>query len=68
MSKPLALSDVPNKVIHAKSIEWDLSNPKEPLIICHATEADYAQFKWTRAEVFVKPFAAVCAALASPRQ
>jgi hypothetical protein len=66
--EPLQLRDVPNKVIHANIIDWDLSNSEEPLIICHAPEADYTQFKWTRAEVFVKPFAAVCAALASPRQ
>jgi hypothetical protein len=66
--EPLQLRDVPNKVIHAKSIDWDLSNSKKPLIICHAPEADYPLFKWTRAEVFVNAFAAVCAALASPRR
>ena len=66
-----------NKIIHANSIEWSFSGPKErrsfstigePLIVCHAAEADYPRFKWTRAEVFVKAFAAVCAALSSPRQ
>jgi hypothetical protein len=66
--EPLPLREVPNKIIHAKSIEWDFNNPREPPIICHAAEADYPQFKWTRAEVFVKVFAAVCAALASPRR
>ena len=66
--KPLLLCDVPSKVIHAKSIDWSFDNPREPLVICHAAEADYARFKWTRAEVFVNAFAAVCAALASPRR
>jgi hypothetical protein len=64
--EPLPLRDVPNKIIHANSIEWSFGNPKEPLIICHAAKAD-TRFKWTRAEVFVKAFAAVCASLASPR-
>jgi hypothetical protein len=67
-TKPLPLHEVPNKVIHAKSIEWSFGNPREPLIICHAAEAEHARFDWTRAEVFVKAFAAVCATLASPRQ
>jgi hypothetical protein len=62
--EPLPLREIPNKVIHAKSIKWDFSNPREPLIICHAAEADYPKFRWTRAEVFVNGFAAVCAALA----
>jgi hypothetical protein len=75
--EPLPLREVPNKIIHANSIEWSFSGPKErrsfstigePLIVCHAAEADYPRFKWTRAEVFVKAFAAVCAALSSPRQ
>jgi hypothetical protein len=66
-TKPLPLHEVPNKVIHAKSIEWSFGNPREPLIICHAAEAEHARFDWTRAEVFVNAFAAVCAALASPR-
>jgi hypothetical protein len=59
---PLALREVVNKIIHAQSIEWDFGNPKEPLIVCHAPEADSR--KWTRAEVFVNAFAAVCASLA----
>jgi hypothetical protein len=66
--EPLALRDVPNKVIHAKSIKWNSSNAREPLIICHAAEADYPKFKWTRAEIFVTAFAAVCASLASRRE
>jgi hypothetical protein len=65
--EPLPLGEVPNKIIHANSIEWSFSNPKEPLIICHALESETRRYKWTRAEVFVKAFAAVCAALASPR-
>ena len=63
-TKPLPLHEVPNKIIHANSIEWSFGNPREPLINCYAAETDYARFKWTRAEVFVKAFAAVCAALA----
>jgi hypothetical protein len=60
--EPLPLREVLNKIIHAKSFEWDFGNPREPLIICHAAEADH--LRWTRAEVFVNGFAAVCAALA----
>jgi hypothetical protein len=67
-SRQLPLCDVPNKVIHAKRIDWNFDNPKEPLVICHAAETEYARFKWARAEVFVNAFAAVCAALASPRR
>jgi len=66
-TKPLPLHEVPNKIIHAKSIKWSFDNPREPLIICHAAEAEHARFDWTCAEVFVNAFAAVCAALASPR-
>src|SRR5262249_46168007 len=65
-TKPLPLHEVPNKIIHAKGIDWNFSNPREPLVICHAAYADQARFDWTREEVFVKAFAAVCAALASP--
>jgi hypothetical protein len=64
--EPLPLREVPNKIIHANSIEWSFRNPQEPLIICHAAKAD-TRYKWARAEVFVKAFAAVCAVLASPR-
>jgi hypothetical protein len=60
--EPLGLRDVSNKIIHAKSFEWDFGNPREPLIICHAAEADHPQ--WMRAEIFVNGFAAVCAVLA----
>jgi hypothetical protein len=65
--EPLPLREVSNKIIHANSIEWDFSNPEKPLIICQAAELQTSRYGWTRAEVFVKVFAAVCAALASPR-
>jgi len=73
--EPLPLREVPNKIIHANSIEWSFSGPNErrsfstvgePLIVCHAAGTD-SRFKWTRAEVFVKAFAGVCASLSSPR-
>jgi hypothetical protein len=64
-NKALSLRDVSNKIIHAKRIEWSFDSPREPLIICHAAETD-TRSNWSRAEVFVKPFAAVCMALASP--
>jgi hypothetical protein len=66
-AEALPLREVPNKIIHASNIEWSFSNPEEPLIICHAPESQTRRYKWTRAEVFMKSFAAVCAALASPR-
>jgi hypothetical protein len=61
---PLPLWDVPNKIIHAESIDWDFADPREPLVVCHAPEADHERWPWMKATIHINSFAAVCGALA----
>jgi hypothetical protein len=45
-SRPLSPRELANKVIHAKTIDWDVSSDP-PKIICKARDAE----RWLRAEV-----------------
>jgi hypothetical protein len=49
----LDLRDVVNKIIHASSFEWDLSQPDRPYLIALPRDSE----RWTRAEINV---AALC--------
>ena len=61
---PLPLWDVPNKIIHAESIDWDFADPKQPSVVCHAPAEDHERWPWMKATIHITSFAAVCGALA----
>ncbi len=58
-SKSLRLRDVANKVSHASTLEWNVSKPDSPFLVCISQEKD----KWLRAEVDVVALAAFCGGL-----
>jgi hypothetical protein len=58
--RKLSFREVTNKIIHAGRLEWDFA-PDEPMLICVAKPNE----KWTRAEVDLVGFAAVCGQLMS---
>jgi hypothetical protein len=43
----LHFRDMTNKVMHAKSFEWDLSNPMAPKVVC----LPHDEQRWKRAEI-----------------
>ncbi len=43
----LYLRDMTNKVMHARSFEWNLTTPDEPTVICHPRDSD----RWRQAEI-----------------
>ena len=59
--QPLRMRDVANKTIHACTLEWDLSKPGNPILVCISQEKE----KWLRAEVDVVTLAAFCGGLMS---
>jgi hypothetical protein len=58
--KPLPLREVLNKIIHAKSIEWDFSTPDVPIIICQAPQAQVERYGWTKAEIRLDVLGTTC--------
>jgi hypothetical protein len=56
----LKLRDVANKIIHASGLEWNFSNPRGPVLVCHSRESE----KWARAEIDIVHLASVCGNLA----
>jgi len=63
-ASPLKLRDVPNKIIHARELEWDLKDHADPRLICHA-HPNQGRFKWTRAHIAIQRFASACGTLMS---
>jgi hypothetical protein len=59
-TQTLTFREATNKIIHASAIEWDLLKD-DPLVICRTRD----QEQWTRAEVDLIAFAAVCGQLIS---
>jgi len=57
----LRMREVANKVIHASTLEWDVSKPDSPVLVCISLEKE----KWLRAEVDVVALAAFCGGLMS---
>ena len=51
------IREVSNKIIHAKTFEWDFS-ANDPILICYARDGDPR--KWVRAEVDLVAIAAFC--------
>jgi hypothetical protein len=43
----LHFRDMTNKIIHARSFEWNLSEPEQPVVICRS----HNETRWTRAEI-----------------
>jgi len=59
--EPLYLRDMTNKVIHSASIEWQLADPENPLVVCHSNDTK----RWLRAEIQLLRLAAFCGQLIS---
>jgi hypothetical protein len=57
--KPLSLREVLNKIIHAKDIGWDFSEPDMPVIVCTASQDDVRR-DWTKAEIRVAKLGTEC--------
>lgn len=57
--KPMSMRDLCNKVIHAASLEFDLSDPECPRLVCVARESE----QWVRAEIKIQGLAALCGIL-----
>jgi hypothetical protein len=57
--EPLYLRDLTNKIIHAHHLEWDLSTPDDPKLICISRQPE----RWLRAEIEVVALAAFCGQL-----
>jgi hypothetical protein len=38
---------ITNKIIHAESFDWELSNPDQPKVICHSNDVA----RWQKAEI-----------------
>ncbi len=60
-NQDLGMRDVANKIIHASRLEWDLTNPDAPVLVCVSHEKE----RWLRAEVDVVRLAAFCGELMS---
>ena len=61
---PLTIREVANKTIHAKKLEWVLTDPKKPILKTTAHEND-DRSKWTHAEIDINTFALGCGMLMS---
>ena len=61
----LKFRDVPNKIIHAESIDFDFTDPKDPMIVCHASSDQQKKFGWTKATIVIGMLAGACGGLAS---
>jgi hypothetical protein len=58
-ARDLGLRDVPNKIIHASAVSWNLRSPDEPVLVCVGEDAE----KWERAEVDIISLASYCGEL-----
>ena len=61
----LLMRDLTNKIIHALDLEWDLSSPSAPMLICLAPPEQQAKFGWKRAEINIISLMAFAAGLMS---
>jgi hypothetical protein len=60
-TKPLALREVANKIIHAADFAWDFSTQNNPLLICKPRDNQ----RWTEAHIDIVAVAAFCGQLMS---
>jgi hypothetical protein len=66
-SGPLSFREVFNKIIHAKSIEWDFSQPDIPVIVCEAPPQQVEGYGWTKAEIRIDTLGTACGIFATIR-
>jgi hypothetical protein len=64
-SKPLLFRDACNKIIHAKSVEWNFSEPDVPIIVCEAPQEQIDRYNWTKAEIRIDSLGGACGSLGS---
>lgn len=57
----LYLRDLTNKIIHAHHLEWNLSTPDDPKLVCISRQPE----RWLRAEIEIAALAAFCGQLMS---
>jgi hypothetical protein len=55
----LYFRDMTNKIIHTTSIDWDLSNPDNPVIVSHSDNPA----RWLKAEIQIHCLVAFCSNL-----
>lgn len=63
-SHPLPFREVLNKIIHAKSMKWDFSQPDIPVVLCEASQQQSDQYGWTKAEIRIDTLGTACGILA----
>jgi hypothetical protein len=54
-AEPLYFRDMTNKLVHASSYEWDLSDPDNPKLVCLSSDPT----RWTEAEINLIALAAI---------
>lgn len=59
--EPLYFRDMTNKVVHSSTIEWKLSDPDNPIVICHSPDPP----RWLRAEIQLSRLAHYCGTMMS---
>jgi len=57
--EPLHFRDMTNKIVHSTGIQWDFSDPDNPIFICVCDDPD-PKWKWKRAEIPIIDFAFYC--------
>lgn len=60
-NEPLYLRDLTNKVMHAKSFEWDISNLDKPLLVTYSQDLN----RWSHAEINLVALLSFCGSIAS---
>lgn len=59
--EPLYLRDLTNKIMHAKSFSWDVSDPDKPLLIAHSHDLN----RWKHADINLVALLSFCGNIAS---
>ena len=61
IEEPLYFRDMINKVVHSSTIEWKLSDPDNPIVICHSPDPP----RWLRAQIQLSRLAGYCGMMMS---
>jgi hypothetical protein len=59
--EPLYFRDMTNKMMHSSSIEWQLADSDNPIIICHSPDPT----RWVKAEIQISHLAFHCGGMMS---
>ena len=57
----LSLSDLTDKIVHARCLEWDFLTTDNPKLICVSRQPE----KWVRAEIEIAVLAGFCSQMLS---